>query len=173
MNEAIINAKKETVAEVAEKFKGAQSAVVCEYRGLTVAEITELRRALRKENVEMHVYKNTMVSRAAHELGYGELDTELSGPNAITFGMADAVAPAKVLSDFAKKHKALVVKGGVVEGKVVSAETIKELSSLPNREGMYSMLLSCLTSPIRSFALAVKAVAEKEPEAAPAEAAAE
>jgi large subunit ribosomal protein L10 len=164
MNQAIIDSKKQVVAEITEKLQASQSAVVCEYRGLSVAEVTELRRKLRSENVELKVYKNTMVSRAANDLGYGELDDALTGPNAIAFGTEDAVAPARVLVEFAKKHKALVVKSGIVEGKVVSKETIKELSALPNREGMYSMVLSCLVSPIRSFACAVKAIADKENE---------
>lgn len=168
MNQAIIDAKKEIVSEITEKFQNAQSAVVCEYRGLSVQEMTELRRKLRSENIELKVYKNTMVSRAVNDLGFSELDETLTGPNAFAFGHEDAVAPARVLVEFAKKHKALVVKGGVVEGKVVSQETVKELSALPNREGMYSMLLSCLTSPVRSFACAVKAIADKEEEGTPA-----
>mgnify|MGYP005768001115 FL=1 len=167
MNSAIIEGKKQVVSEITEKFQSAKSAVVVEYRGLTVAEMTELRRQLRQENIEFKVYKNTMASRAANELGYGELDASLTGPNAIAFGHEDAVAPARVLVEFAKKHNALVVKGGIVEGKVVSEETVKELSALPNREGMYSMLLSCLVAPIRSFACGVKAIADKEE--APAE----
>ena len=85
------------------------------------------------------------------------------GPNAIAFG-PDAVAPARVLAKFAKTHDKLVLKSGIVEGKVVSVDTIKELSSLPNREGMLSMLLSCLQSPVRGFACAVKAVAQKKQE---------
>lgn len=164
MNQAIIDSKKAVVSEITEKFQAAQSAIVCEYRGLSVAEMTELRRKLRSENIELKVYKNTMASRAASDLGYGELDSSLKGPNAIAFGHEDAVAPARVLVEFAKKHKALIVKGGIVEGKVVSEETVKELSALPNREGMYAMLLSCLVSPVRSFACAVKAIADKENE---------
>ena len=171
MNSAIIEGKKQVVAEITEKFQNAQSAVICEYRGLSVAEMTELRRKLREENVELKVYKNTMASRAASDLGYGELDSSLTGPNAIAFGHEDAVAPARILVEFAKKHKSLVVKGAIVEGKVVSEDTVKELSALPNREGMYSMLLSCLTSPVRGFACAVKAIADKEE--APAEVEAE
>ena len=114
MNQAIIDSKKQVVAEITEKLQASQSAVVCEYRGLSVAEVTELRRKLRSENVELKVYKNTMVSRAANDLGYGELDDALTGPNAIAFGTEDAVAPARVLVEFAKKHKALVVKSGIV-----------------------------------------------------------
>lgn len=169
MNQAIIESKKQVVSEITEKFSQAKSAVVCEYRGLSVQEMTELRRKLRSENIELKVYKNTMATRAANDLGYGDLEESLKGPNAIAFGHEDAVAPARVLVEFSKKHKALVVKGGIVEGKVVSDETVKELSALPNRDGMYSMLLSCLTAPVRGFACAVKAIADKEEETPAAE----
>lgn len=174
MNQAIIDSKKAVVAEIAEKMKASQSTVVVEYRGLSVAEVTELRRNLRQENVEFKVYKNSLAQRAAEEIGAGELNSDLIGPNAIAFGN-DAVAPARILADFAKKHENLVLKGGIVEGKVVSVDTVKELASLPNREGMLSMLLSCLQAPVRDFACVVKAVSDAKAEgneAAPAEEAA-
>ncbi len=161
MNEAIINSKKAVVSEIAEKMKQSESTVVVEYRGLTVAEVTELRRNLRAENVDFKVYKNSLAQRAAEEAGMTDLAKDLVGPNAIAFG-GDAVAPARVLAKFAKDHDKLVLKSGIVEGKVVDAATIKELSSLPNREGMLSMLLSCLQSPIRGVACAVKAVADQK-----------
>ena len=167
MNQAIIDSKKAVISEIAQKMKEADSTVVVEYRGLSVAEVTQLRRDLRAEGVEFKVYKNSLAQRAAEEAGASELVKDLVGPNAIAFG-PDAVAPA-VLAKFAKTHDKLVLKSGIVEGKVVSVDTIKELSSLPNREGMLSMLLSCLQSPVRGFACAVKAVAEsKEEGAAPA-----
>lgn len=161
MNEAIINSKKAVVSEIAEKMKQSESTVVVEYRGLTVAEVTELRRNLRAENVDFKVYKNSLAQRAAEEAEMADLTKDLVGPNAIAFG-GDAVAPARVLAKFAKDHDKLVLKSGIVEGKVVDAATIKELSSLPNREGMLSMLLSCLQSPIRGVACAVKAVADQK-----------
>ena len=159
MNQATLATKKELVSEITTKFKEASSVVVVEYRGLTVAEVTELRRNLRSEEVEFKVYKNSMVERAAEECGYAELKESLKGPNAIAISK-DATAPARVLAKFAKKHEHLVLKSGVVEGKVVDLATLNELASLPNREGMLSMLLSCLQSPIRSFACVVKAVSE-------------
>lgn len=161
MNQTIIDAKSEVVSEIAGKFQNAQSSVVVEYRGLSVAEITELRRELRENGVDFKVYKNTLARRACDELGLSELNDSLTGPNAIAFS-EDAVAPSRVLAKFAKTHEKLVLKAGVVEGKVVGVETIKELSSLPNKEGMLSMLLSCLQSPVRSFACAVKAVADQK-----------
>lgn len=163
MNQAVLNEKEALVSLISEQIKNSSSSVVVEYRGLSVAEVTELRRNLRKENVEFKVYKNSMVERAVDACGYGELKEALKGPNAIAFSK-DATAPARVLAEFAKKHEHLVLKSGIVEGKVVDINTIKELASLPNREGMLSMLLSCLQSPVRSFACAVKAVADKKGE---------
>ena len=161
MNQAVLAAKSETVKEISEKAKKSQTIIVCEYRGLTVAQIQEVRRALRKENAEMNVYKNSLVERAVDELGYNELNDILSGPNAIVFS-EDVIAGAKVIAKYAKRHKdVLVVKGGIVEGKFVDAKGIIEVSKLPGKEGLLSMFLSCLQAPIRSFACAVKAVADK------------
>ena len=159
MNQAVLSAKQDVVTEITTKIKDSQSTVIVEYRGLSVAEVTELRRALRAEDVDFKVYKNTMAQRAVDELGFGEIKNSLTGPNAIAFSK-DATAPARVLSKFAKNHKALVLKSGIVEGKEVNLETLQELADLPNKEGMLSMLLSCLQSPIRSFACVVKAVAD-------------
>lgn len=167
MNQAVLSQKQAIVTEISEKIKNSDSTVVCEYRGLSVAEVTELRRTLREENVELKVYKNTMVERACDECGFAELKDILVGPNALAFS-TDATAPARVLAKFAKKHKALVLKSGIVEGKVVDENTIKELSLLPNRDGMLSMLLSCLQSPVSSFARVVKAVADAKEAGAPA-----
>ena len=160
MNQAVLAAKSETVKEISEKAKKSQTIIVCEYRGLTVAQIQEVRRALHKENAEMNVYKNSLVERAVDELGYNELNDILSGPNAIVFS-EDVIAGAKVIAKYAKRHKdILVVKGGIVEGKFVDAKGIIEVSKLPGKEGLLSMFLSCLQAPIRSFACAVKAVAD-------------
>ena len=172
MNQAVLSNKQTVVKEISEKMKNSQSTVVCEYRGLSVAEVTELRRNLRSEGVDFKVYKNTMVERACEECGFADLKDALAGPNAFAFS-EDATAPARVLAKYAKKHKALVLKKGIVEGKVVDEATIKELSSLPNRDGMLSMLLSCLQSPVSSFARVVKAVADAKGTETPAAEAAE
>ena len=161
MNQAVLAAKSETVKEISEKAKKSQTIIVCEYRGLTVAQIQEVRRALHKEKAEMNVYKNSLVERAVDELGYNDLNSILTGPNAIVFS-EDVIAGAKVIAKYAKRHRdILVVKGGIVEGKFVDAKGIIEVSKLPGKEGLISMFLSCLQAPIRSFACAVKAVADK------------
>lgn len=159
MKQAVLDSKQAIVKEIQDKMTGSQSSVVVEYRGLTVAEVTELRRALRAEGVEFKVYKNSMSQRAAEAAGFNGLVDHLKGPNAIAFS-DDAVAPSRVLAKFAKKHTNLVLKAGVVEGKEVSLSTIEELANLPGREGLLSMLLSCLQSPVRSFACVTKAVAD-------------
>ena len=122
MNEAVLDAKIQLVNEVCDKFTSSASAVVVEYRGLTVAEVTELRRELRKEGVDFKVYKNGVTRRAAEQAGYGDLNDQLVGPNAIAFS-TDAVAPSRVLAKFAKKHDKLVLK---VRLFVAEAYTRKE-----------------------------------------------
>jgi large subunit ribosomal protein L10 len=168
MSVEAINAKKIVVEEITGKFNDSQSAVVVEYRGLSVAEVTELRRALREEDVEFKVYKNKLVQRATESAGYAEINDKLVGPNAIAFGHSDAVAPARVLAEFAKDHDALVIKAGIVEGKVLEVEEINEIAKLPGREGMYSMLLACMKEPVAKVARVLQAVADARGEAAPA-----
>ena len=164
MSAEAIKAKSALVEEIAAKLKGAQSAVVVEYRGLSVAEMTELRNNLRAEDVELKVYKNSLVQRATVATEYEGLNAELTGPNAIALGNSDAVAPARVIAKFAKDHEALVIKAAVVEGELLTVDEVKEISKLPNREGMYSMLLGMLQAPVSKFARVVKAVAEAKPE---------
>jgi len=159
-NAKIIAAKEQAVEEIASKLKSSTTTVVADYRGLNVAQVTELRKQLREAGVEFQVLKNSLVSRAADSVELSELNAVLTGPTAVAFG-TDAVAPAKILNDFAKKNDALKIKGGVVEGRVVDMAQIQALANLPSREGLLSMLLSVLQAPMRNVALAVKAVAEK------------
>lgn len=157
-----IELKKQVVAEIADKFRASKSTIIVDYRGLNVAEVTELRKQLREAGIEFKVYKNTLTRRALAEVGLEGLDEVLTGPNAIAFSNEDVVAPAKILNDFAKKHEALEIKAGVIEGNVATLEEVKALANLPSREGLLSMLLSVLQAPIRNFALVTKAVAEKK-----------
>ena len=160
-----IREEKEQIVElIAEKLQNSKSTIVTDYRGLNVTQVTELRKKLRENNVEFKVLKNTLTRLATQKTDLTDLDSILVGPTAIAFGEEDAVAAAKVLVEFAKKNDALEIKGGIVEGKVVSIDEIKALASLPSREGLISMFLSVLQAPVRNFALAVKAVAEKNEE---------
>ncbi len=154
--------KVQAVNEIATKLRESQTTVVADYRGLTVAQVTELRKQLREAGVEFVVLKNTLTRLATAKENLTELDVHLTGPNAIAFSKDDLIAPAKILADFAKKNDKLEIKGGVIEGKVVGASEIKALATLPSREGLLSMLLSVLQAPMRNIALAVKAVAEQK-----------
>ena len=159
-----IEAKKQIVQDIADKFKASKSTIVVDYRGLNVAEVTELRKQLREAGIEFKVYKNTLTRLAAESAEIAELNSVLTGPNAIAFSNEDVVAPAKILNDFAKKHEALEIKAGVIEGNVATVEEVKALAELPSREGLLSMLLSVLQAPIRNLALATKAVADQKEE---------
>ncbi|MDQ0247661.1 50S ribosomal protein L10 [Priestia abyssalis] len=159
-----VEAKKQVVSEIASKLRESKSTVVVDYRGLTVAQVTELRKTLREAGVEFKVYKNTLTRRAAEEAELAGLNEYLTGPNAIAFSTEDVIAPAKVLNDFAKKNEALEIKAGVIEGNIASVEEVKALAELPSREGLLSMLLSVLQAPIRNLALAAKAVADQKEE---------
>lgn len=159
-----VEAKKQVVSEIASKLRESKSTVVVDYRGLTVAQVTELRKNLREAGVEFKVYKNTLTRRAAEEAELAGLNEYLTGPNAIAFSTEDVIAPAKVLNDFAKKNEALEIKAGVIEGNIASVEEVKALAELPSREGLLSMLLSVLQAPIRNLALAAKAVADQKEE---------
>ena len=159
-----IEAKKQIVQEIADKLKASKSTIVVDYRGLNVAEVTELRKQLRDAGIDFKVYKNTLTRLAAESAELAELNSVLTGPNAIAFSNDDVVAPAKILNDFAKKHEALEIKAGVIEGNVASVEEVKALAELPSREGLLSMLLSVLQAPIRNLALATKAVADQKEE---------
>ena len=160
MNQQVLEAKQSVVKEIVNKAQDSSSILIAEYRGLTVAQLQTLRRALREEGAEMCVYKNSMVARAVKELGYEGLDEYLSGPNAIFFSKEIANGP-KVVAKYAKRFgDALSIKGGYVEGKAFDKKGMLEISKLPGREGLISMFLSCLQAPIRQFACTLKAVAD-------------
>ncbi|MBE9388707.1 50S ribosomal protein L10 [Vagococcus salmoninarum] len=166
MSELAITKKAQAVEEVAAKFSAATSVVVVDYRGLTVEQVTELRKELRAANVEMKVIKNSILSRAAVKAGLEGMEDVFVGPTAIAFSNDDVIAPAKIMNEFAAKAEALEIKGGVIEGKVSSVDEIVSLAKLPNREGMLSMLLSVLQAPVRNVAYAINAVVEAKDEVA-------
>ncbi len=160
MNKDVLQAKQATVSEIVSKAKESSGLVIAEYRGLTVAELQELRRALRAEGASMNVYKNSLVERASDELGYSDLKQILSGPNAVFFSK-EVNSAAKVLVKYAKRYgDNLNIKGGVFEGQFADESKVKAIASMPGREGLLAMLLSCLQAPVRQFACTVKAVAD-------------
>ena len=147
-----LDIKKQVVQEIAERFQRAQSVVIAEYRGLTVAEVTELRAKLRAAGVDFKVLKNTLVKIAADNTGVQGLDPYLEGPTAWAFSMQDPVSAAKVLIDFAKTHNKLVIKGGVIENKAFPADGVKALADLPPREVLLAQVLGAMQSPLVGMA---------------------
>lgn len=147
-----VAAKEAVVAEVVEKLGASQGVVLTDYRGLNVAEVTELRSKLREAGVEFKVLKNTLTRRAANEVGIEGLDPYLEGPTAIAFGVNDPVSPAKILAEFAKAHKNLEIKAGILEGKVIDIEGVKALADLPSREELLAKALAGMQSPLYGFA---------------------
>ncbi|KAA8442043.1 50S ribosomal protein L10 [Weissella paramesenteroides] len=165
MSEATIAVKAQQVAEVADKFKNATSAVVADVRGLTVEQSNKLRAELRGEGVELRVIKNKVLARAAEAADLSELNDLFAGPSAVAFSADDAIAPARVLKKYADDIDALEIKGGFIDGNIVSIDEINKYASLPDRDGLLSMLLSTLQAPVRNFAYAVKAVSDAKGEA--------
>ena len=150
-NQKILDKKQGIIDEIAEKTKNSTATILFEYQGLTALETNELRRNLKESESEFKIYKNTLVKRAFDTLKI-DLNDDLKGPKAIAFGN-DAVAPVKVLYDFAKKHPALVVKVGLIDGEKTEENKLSELSKLPSREGLLTMLASGLIYPLKSLSI--------------------
>lgn len=156
--------KQGVVSEISEKLQKSVSCVVVDYKGLTVEEVTELRNKFREAGVDYKVYKNTLVRRAAEQVGNMEQfdDVNLVGTNAIAFGYEDPVAPAKIVSEFAKTHPKLELKMGFVEGEFYDSEKLKELSEIPSREELIAKLLGSLKAPVSNFVYLLDAMIKKQ-----------
>lgn len=161
--------KEAKVQEIREKFEKAQSIVLASYQGLNVEEDTELRKKLREAGVEYKVYKNTLVTLATKELGLEGIAEYLEGPVSVAIGYDDATAPARILNDFAKDHKKLQLKAGIVEGQIFDEAKIKELASIPPKEVLVAKLLGSLKAPLSKFVYLINAIAEKNGSAETAE----
>ena len=172
---AKVELKQPIVQEISEHVKDAQSVVIVDYRGLTVAEDTQLRKQLREAGITYKVYKNTLMNFAFQGTEFESLAPVLEGPSAIAISTTDATAPARVLAKFAKTAPALEIKAGVVEGSFYDAEGMKAIAAVPSREELLSKCLGSIQSPIANFARVLKQIAEKDGsgEAAPAAEAAE
>lgn len=166
MSEAAIAKKAEIVKQTTDMLNAAQSAIVVDYRGLTVAEVTDLRKQLRDAGIQMSVIKNKILDRAVEGTDYEDLRSTFVGPTAVAFSDEDPIAPAKILKKFADDHEALEIKGGFIEKSVKTLDEINEYANMPGREELLSMLASALQDPMRKIARAVKAIADKEDEAA-------
>ena len=157
---AKVELKQPIVAAIAEDVKDAQSVVIVDYRGLTVAQDTELRKQLREAGIIYKVCKNTMMKRAFEGTEFEGLAQYLEGPSAMAVCKEDATAAARILCKFAKDADKLEVKAGVVEGKVYDEAGVKALSTIPSREELLSKLLGSIQSPIANFARVIKQIAE-------------
>ena len=162
---AKIEIKKPIVEEISESLKDAKSAVIVDYRGLTVEQDTKLRKNLREAGVVYKVYKNTMINFAIKGTEFESLAPYLEGPTAIAISKDDATAPARILYDFAKTADKLELKAGVVEGTLYDQEGIKVIATIPSREELLSKFLGSIQSPVANFARVIKQIAEKQAEA--------
>ena len=158
---AKVEIKQPIVDEISATIKDAQSVVVVDYRGLTVAQDTQLRKQLREANVSYKVYKNTLVSRAIKGTEFESLNEVLEGPNAFAVSTEDATAPARILAEFAKKNPELEIRAGIVEGTYYDANAMKAIAAIPSRDVLISKLLGSLQSPITNLARVLNQIAEK------------
>ena len=157
-----IEIKKGVVADIKQKFEKAQSAVLVDYRGLNVAEDTELRNQLRKAGVEYAVLKNTMINLAVKDMGIDDIKAHLEGPTAVAFGYEDAIAPAKVLSEFIKKSKKMSIKCGVCDGAYIDEAGVQALANTPSREVLIAKIMGSMMSSVSKFVYAVEAIRKKQ-----------
>ena len=155
----ILEQKKNTVNEIVDKLKTSESVIIFQYQGLTVSELSDLRRELKNVDAEVKVYKNTLLKRATNELNIN-LDDFLAGPNAVLFGKT-LLEPIKIVADFAKNHDKLDIRVGIISGDVADIATIKEYASTPSREGLLTMLAGGMMQYVKDLAISLNLYAEK------------
>lgn len=155
----IIQFKESEVEKITDLMKKSSSFLIFEYQGIDAADMTAVRKEMLKNDASLHVVKNNILNRSLKKAGF-EGFGELVGPNAIAFGNSDEIAPLKIIDNLSKTNDFIKFKGSVIENEFINVEKSISISKLPNREGLYSMLLSCLTSPIRGFLYALKAIEE-------------
>ena len=173
-NAKVLSEKQAIVAALTEQLQGAASGVLVDYKGITVAEDTALRVELRQNDVQYGVVKNTLARFAMNNVGLGELDDVLNGTTSLATSANDPIAPMRVINKYAKQlgDSKFTIKGGFMDGKVVSLEEITALAELPSKETLQAQALGMMLAPITSLAIVLKAIAEKDGEPAPAEEAA-
>ena len=169
MNESIRQQKVDQVSELVTIINESKSMIVADYLGLTVDQMTQLRRKLYDANCDIQVIKNNITRRAVQEVGYQELDSALTGPNAVAFSKDDAISAAKILYDFSKTADALELKAGVIDGKVVMIDELIQYAQLPSRETLLTQLAAGLLGTIRNLAVALQLFSELGDAPAPAE----
>lgn len=155
----VLDTKKAVVSEITGKLKDSESVILFEYQGLTVAEVSELRRNLRDAEGEIRVYKNTLLKRALEDLSI-DLNGFLEGPNAIMFGK-NLLEPIKIVSEFAKKHDKMKIRVGIIKGDVAELSVINEYATIPSYEGLLTMLAAGMMEHVRNLAIGLNLYAEK------------
>ena len=166
-SKSILEQKQAIVADLAEKLKNSPAGVVVNYQGITVDADTKMRKALREAGVTYTVMKNSLTGRACDEVGLGDMKQYLSGMTAIAIASDDAVAPAKVLKEYAEKIESFEILAGYLDGKVVDKATVEQLADIPSKEVLIAKLLGSIKSPLYNFAYAIQAIIDKYGEAAP------
>ncbi len=159
---ANLEVKKEVVSEIKDKLSKSKLVVFVDYRGLTVAEDTEMRSAFRKNNNDYKVYKNRLVLRALNELGISGLEDKLQGTSAVAFGYEDEISAAKTVADFKSKTNKLEIKCGILNGQLISSDEVNTLAKIPSREELIGKLLFIFQNPMRSLAVAINEIAKKQ-----------
>jgi len=154
--------KEAKVAEIKGKLEKAQTVILADYQGLTVEEDTQLRKNLRESGIEYKVYKNKLVLLAAKELGLDAIETYLEGPVAMAFSYEDATAPARILNDFAKTHKKLELKAGIVEGQIFDTDKVIQLASIPSKEVLIAKLLGSIKAPLSNLVYLLSAIKDQK-----------
>ena len=154
--------KQIIIDEIKDKFERAESAVVIDYMGITVAEADEMRKKLREAEVDYTVYKNTLVKRAIEGTKYEALGEILEGPSGFAFSYDDATAPARALNDARKAYKKMEFKGGIIEGEYYDKENIEKIAAIPSRDTLISKFMGSIQSPIANFARVVAQIAEQK-----------
>jgi len=149
--------KAATVADLTARLKASSTAVLADYRGMTVGQMRDLRSKLRGGGIEMVVVKNTLARRAAKAAGYEPLSAELVGPIAMLFALEDVSAPARILNDYIKANRKMVIKAGLLEGQIIKADAVTELADLPSREVLLSRLLGAMQAPLGNLASVLQA----------------
>ena len=155
----VLDTKKAIVSEITEKLKNSESVILFEYQGLTVSEVSELRRKLRDDEAEVRVYKNTLLKRALDDINVS-LDGFLDGPNAIMFGK-NLLEPIKTITEFAKNHDKMNIRVGIINGSPADLAVIKEYASIPSYEGLLTMLAAGMMEHVRNLAIGLNLYAEK------------
>jgi len=167
-SKVILEQKQKVVAELAEQIKNSVAGVLVNYQGITVEDDTKMRKALREAGVKYMVVKNTLTGRACEEAGYGEMKQHLNGMTAIAISANDAVAPAKVLKEYAEKVESFKILAGYLDGAVIDEKTVMDLAAIPSKETLIAKFLGSIQSPLYGLAYALQAIVDQKSEAAPA-----